>query len=187
MTSKDFKEGMRVTCLIHGLNVEDAKLHFNNSLWYICQNDRKGNDTVNDMLGHKYGYKHAWCIFNDWDDIIPGKYDVAYIQPKLRTIDDLECGDYVVKEDGDKRKCFGKCGEIYGMSSRYDFTSHDNWWTLQHLKDAGYTLYQPTEVKETDIDKCIKVVEEYLDNSATTIDGRYVCTELVQELKNLKK
>jgi len=47
-----------------------------------------------------------------------------------------------------------------------------------------YTLYQPTEpeeVKETDIDKCIKVIEGYFEHGNSVIRN-----EIVQALKNLK-
>jgi hypothetical protein len=52
-----------------------------------------------------------------------------------------------------------------------------------------YTLYQPTEEKETDIDRCIKVVEEYMEGSdiVPTKFMNDLGLSLVQALKNLKK
>ena len=50
-------------------------------------------------------------------------------------------------------------------------------------KNEAENCCKDTEVKETDIDRCIKVVEEWFKKSDWGYDGN---NELVQALKNLK-
>ena len=175
MTNKDFKEGMEVTCELANEKVYNASLKnvgWNN--WYI-------HATRN-------GLTQDWSI-GDGSDL--ERYGVTNLQPKHRTIDDLECGDYVVDECGWKRKCLGRCGEIYAVSNYWKDDENDSdkihceWYSGYQLKKAGWTLYQPTEEKEeekeTDIDRCIKVVEKWCkDVEFWQVD------KLLQALKNLK-
>lgn len=165
MTNKDFKEGMEVTCDFNGVTMKDnLELHFDEGLWFVVKLDDDKKD---------------W----HWRTNVN---NVTNLQPKHRTIDDLECGDYVVDYFHNKRKCLGKCGEVYFMSSINCSEKFDIIWTIQRIKDNGYTLYQPTEekeeVKETDIDKCIKVVEEYFEDNCSLTKRA-----LIEKLKNLKK
>lgn len=126
------------------------------------------------------------------EDISEYQYSVnlKYI-PEPRTIDDLECGDYLVDGGGWKRKCLGKCGELYAVSNYWKDDEnnsgkiHCEWYSGYQLKKAGWNLYQPAEEKETDIDKCIKVVEEFFEGAST--EGKYMKASLVKRLKNLKK
>jgi len=92
MTNKDFKEGMEVTCEIGGLTYKGK---FESATWHIHL------DNGNVVLASSV------------DNIKP-------IQPKHRTIDDLECGDYVVGKYG-KKLCLAICGKLYGMSYNNDF------------------------------------------------------------------
>ena len=115
------------------------------------------------------------------------------LQPKHRTIDDLECGDYVVDKYNEKSKFLGKCGEVYFLScdtgddEDKPLQRYGDAYTLEDLKLFGYTLYQPTEEKETDIDRCIKVVEEYFEGLIAIPNPDKTKYMLVQALKNLKK
>jgi hypothetical protein len=156
--------------------------------WFICHNVEDEDDCC--LLDDSLGYK---CNFNICDDWAEGDYDVTNIQPKPRTIDDLECGDYVVR-DGCVSKCLGRCGEIVSLSYSDKGSTIGNWdkqyylsYTMWELKNYGYTLYQPEEVKETDIDKCIKVVEEYFKKLVKPVEySETVQDAIVQALKNLK-
>ena len=170
MTNKDFKEGMEVTCEYNGdkLNGTLIPLNWGRGIeWYISG--------TNKII-------HTSAVTN--------------LQPKPRTIDDLECGDIIVDVGGWKRKCLGKCGEVYAISANWNKTT-DNadkifsaLWTIYQLKRCDYTLYQPTEAKETDIDevtldKCIKVVEDFFGEPYR--EGESMKKSLVQALKKLKK
>lgn len=172
MTNKDFKEGMEVT-------FEHNKTKYNDGWKLYCDTDWKWYVCNGNMLSS-----------NGWTRI--GVENVTNLQPKHRTIDDLECGDIIIARDGDKRKCLGKCGEVYAVSETWgsvipdnEVKTHSFWATIHELKNYGYTLYQPTEEKETDIDKCIKVVEEFFEGAST--EGKYMKASLVKRLKNLKK
>lgn len=62
------------------------------------------------------------------------------------------------------------------------------WYTLEELKNLGCTLYQPEEEKEeTDIDRCIKVVEGYIGDTTSLLNPKQTKDNIVQVLKNLKK
>ena len=176
MTNKDFKEGMEVTCVIGGTRIDDAKLHqIRTGDWFVCQNIVEpawDELTCLDRQGYRFAV-HINCISN--------------IQPKPRTIDDLEEGDYVDRVGGCKRKCLAVCGNVYFMSEENNDDEYGIGFTIGGLKRCRYTLYQPDDPKEeSDIDKCIKVVEEYsYGGNCFTI--KVIKEGIVQALKNLKK
>ena len=169
MTNKDFKEGMELNgTSTHIFHPKDFKEGMENK-----------NLEEEIMNGYPNARKH-------FDSFVER-------QPKPRTIDDLECGDYVVR-DGCVSKCLGRCGEIVSLSYSDKGSTIGNWdkqyylsYTMWELKNYGYTLYQPEEVKETDIDKCIKVVEEYFKKLVKPVEySETVQDAIVQALKNLK-
>ena len=133
LKESDFREGLSITCKIEGTKIDDAKLHFEYGYWHVCQN-------IEDGLGcdNKLGYKCSWMI----DDC----NDVTDIQIKHRTIDDLEEGDIIEREDDDKRKVLGICGKVYFVSY-YDnfYEASDTTHTIEELKKEGYKLVQPEE------------------------------------------
>ena len=174
MTNKDFKEGMEVTCELDNKKAYDAKLkQEEKNNWYI-------HATHNDVL-------QDWWI-GDGSDL--ERHGVTNLQPKHRTIDDLECGDIIVDAGGWKRKCLGKCGEVYAISANWNETVDNadkrcsELWTIYQLKRCDFTLYQPTEEKETDIDRCIKEIEEFFEGASK--EGEDMKRSLVCRLKNLK-
>ena len=72
------------------------------------------------------------------------------------------------------------------MSYNNDFETLEGWFTLKNLMEMEYTLYQPTEAKETDIDRCIKVVEGYIGDTTSLLNPQQTKNNIVQALKNLK-
>jgi hypothetical protein len=50
-----FREGMKVTCILMGKIISDAKLHYEQNRWFICQNIEKGLECKN-KLGYKYSF-----------------------------------------------------------------------------------------------------------------------------------
>ena len=172
MTYKDFKEGMEVTCELFGIKTNDLVLRYKDNKWYVVSEKLLGPVVYNGVDGKFY----RW---------IPVE-EATNLQPKLRTIDDLECGDYVVGKYG-KKLCLAICGKLYGMSYNNDFETLEGWFTLKNLMEKEYTLYQPTEAKETDIDRCIKVVEGYIGDTTSLLNPQQTKNNIVQALKNLKK
>ena len=176
MTNKDFKEGMEVTCEIFGIKTDGLVLRYQNNKWYVVSEKLLGPVVYNGVDGKFY----RW---------IPVE-EVANLQPKHRTIDDLECGDIIVDAGGWKRKCLGKCGEVYAISANWNETVDNadkrcsELWTIYQLKRCDFTLYQPTEEKETDIDRCIKEIEEFFEGASK--EGEDMKRSLVCRLKNLK-
>ena len=172
MTYKDFKEGMLITCKIYGYKIDDAKLHYEKGIWFICHNDFYYNGSI---CKDRLGYEYSWALDSFWDD---GDNDVTDIQLKVRTIDDLEEGDIIVDKDGYNKKCLAKCGEVYALSYTWegDTANQDKkfygWQTIYQLKDDGFTLYQePTTTDET-----------------IEIEGtKYKASEVKEALKNFKK
>ena len=175
MTNKDFKEGMEVSFSCGGETHTDWILHYSdNGEWYAYPDNN----------------------FQEWTTRI-NVDNIDDLQPKLRTIDDLECGDIIIDKDGYKKKCLAKCGEVYAVSKNWNKTIdnadkiHSDWWTIYQLKKCGYTLYQPAEPEEekeeTDIDRCIKVVEGYIGDTTSLLNPQQTKNNIVQALKNLKK
>jgi len=165
MTNKDFKEGMEVTCELFGIKTNDLVLRYKDNKWYVVSEKLLGPVVYNGVDGKFY----RW---------IPVE-EATNLQPKHRTIDDLECGDYVVDESGWKRKCLGVCGEVYAMSSNWKKTVDNSdkidggWWTIYQLKKCGYTLYQPEEVKE-------KTTRERILELMRDSDQEWACDEIIK-------
>lgn len=172
MTNKDLKEGMVVSFENLGYFFKDWILHKDGIKWFA----------------------YPTYEFEEWIMRIAID-DVTNLQPKLRTIDDLEEGDIIVDKDGYKKKCLARIGEVYAVSKTWgsvipdnEVKTHSFWATIYELKNYGYTLYQPTEEKETDIDKCIKVVEEYFEKLVKPVEYSDIVQDgILQALKNLKK
>ena len=161
MTNKDFKEGMEVSFSCGGETHTDWILHYSdNGEWYAYPDNN----------------------FQEWTTRI-NVDNIDDLQPKLRTIDDLECGDYVVNHNSGKRKCIGKCGEVYFLSLAGEYDIFGVIRTIKELKEELYTLCQPEEVKEETLRT--RILELIRDS-----DQEWACDEiinLVQALKNLNK
>lgn len=152
MTNKDLKEGMVVSFENLGYFFKDWILHKDGIKWYAYPDNE----------------------FEEWTMRVAVDND-THIQPKQRTIDDLECGDYVVRLSH-KSKCLGKHGEVYDLSYPNHVARKDDWdktyfisLTLWELKQQGFTLYQPTEEKEADsvidkLDDCVKTFFSQADD-----------------------
>jgi hypothetical protein len=52
-----FREGIKVICNIENQEIIDAKLHFENGNWFICQNKMPGMSCIN-----KLSYECSWVI-----------------------------------------------------------------------------------------------------------------------------
>jgi hypothetical protein len=52
-----FRHGDKVTCIMDGTVITDAKISVNDGMFFICQNHRNG-DAAADLLG----YKHSWSL-----------------------------------------------------------------------------------------------------------------------------
>ena len=133
LKESDFREDLSITCRIIGNKIDDAKLHFEHGFWNVCQNIEDSSDSEN-----KLGYKYSWMI----DDC----NEITDIQIKHRTIDDLEEGDIIEREDDDKRKVLGICGKVYFITFPNDFyKASDTTHTIEEFKKEGYKLVQPEE------------------------------------------
>jgi hypothetical protein len=68
LTPDKFREGMKVTCRIENIDIKDAKLHFEDSYWYLCQNEKAGCSLCKNKLGYKYSWKISikHCEFDNY-------------------------------------------------------------------------------------------------------------------------
>jgi len=127
--------GKKVTCIIRGTEVTDARLQKESDRYFICQNVANGSP-CNDKLGYKFSYA------------IGRGDDIEEIDLKLapRTIDDLEQGDILVEVDGDECEVLGICGRVIFLSHSGSFEKIDSdTYTLEELKGLGMKLKQPEE------------------------------------------
>ena len=53
----NFKEGMKIKCIIQHSEILDGKLHYEEGHWFICQNIKCGQQCSN-----KLGYRNSWHI-----------------------------------------------------------------------------------------------------------------------------
>jgi hypothetical protein len=63
LTSDKFKEGIKIHCKIKRIfmstivEILDAKLHYEDGQWFICQNRMNGMSCIN-----RLGYEYSWAI-----------------------------------------------------------------------------------------------------------------------------
>ncbi len=60
MNQNDLKHGMKVTCKLKGIVIDDAKISIDSEgAIFICQNEKSGSGTNN-----KLGYDYSWNIYH---------------------------------------------------------------------------------------------------------------------------
>jgi hypothetical protein len=64
--------------------------------------------------------------------------------PFTRTIDDVQEGDEVVDEDRHQSTVLGRCGKMVFLSLTDNREKLGGIWSIEDLKDNGYTLVQDT-------------------------------------------
>jgi len=67
-----FKEGLKITCVINGKYIKDAKLHWNRNywgekFWFICQNEIESDGYY---CANKLEYKYAFQYVDDNESIL---------------------------------------------------------------------------------------------------------------------
>jgi hypothetical protein len=84
-------------------------------------------------------------------------YRVDEIELLEKTLDNLEVDDVLVNEDGNEKTILGVCGKVYLTSAYKNPNSAGSMYTVQELKDAGYTIKgqtaEPVEMTVAEIAK----------------------------------
>ena len=140
-----FKHGDRVTCEINGEYIDDARVSINASgKTYICQNRQNGINAEN-----KFGYSYSWMV--DKDFISTGAKNLKL---KEKTLDDLEVGDILVGEYGNK-KVLGICGLVYFLSRTGNFNEAEGLYTIEEIKHMHILKQQeePEEITMAQLEK----------------------------------
>ncbi len=156
------RDGMRVKCKICGVEINDAKLTFEDGKWYICQDVKNGSSCRD-----KKGYRYSW-YFQQYPN---GTYSdgVTDLRPFSPDIEDVYKGA-IIESPAGKRKVLGICGEVVFLS-RLDFVPEDfekygGAVTISELKEQAYKLVLPEEPKS----------EEMID-----IDGKQYSKATIKE------
>ena len=103
----------------------------------------------------------CWGCFKDED-----------LEPIEKTMDNLEQGDILVDEVGDKIKILGICGLAYCISCNNNFDkARNSLYTLKELKDNGYKVYQE-EPEETIPEMTVEEVQEKLGHKVKIVESK---------------
>lgn len=152
------KIGVGNKCLVKFTNHKEveAKLQFENDVWYIC-NDKFG---LRDSCSNELGYEVAWSVKND-------SYHesgiIEYLKPLEKTWDNLEVGDILVKKNNNsiEHKVLGLCREIIFPSNPNDFDIPSPYWYTKKFLQKKYTIKQPPkeeEVQEMTVEEVSRLV-----------------------------
>lgn len=113
---------------LRNTKIDEGRLHFEGSCWYVCQNKFDGADCKN-----KQGYKYSFVLYEDGSNF--------KLKEKKMGLENLKVGDVIVNKVGDKKKVLGICGEVYFMSAKDNFNVYYSGYTLHDLKKDGYKVY----------------------------------------------
>jgi len=96
------------------------------------------------------GYCYDWRVdFDNYD----GLNDENDLELVPKTLDNLEVGDILTTEVGNKRKVLGICGKVVFLSYINDFEAFGDGSTLKQIKDFGYKLKEESETVELSMDE----------------------------------
>ena len=136
--SRQFKHGMKVTCVVDGTEIEDARLSKDyEGAWHICQNEKRGITG-----GELFGYKYSWKFGKSWEEGEHGFSDMYAIEP----IYGIKEGDIVVDKDGDQAKVFFCNDYIFIKSYWSDFSTTQS--TFYTYEEAIVTGWKPKDYKD---------------------------------------
>lgn len=96
------------------------------------------------------GYCYDWRVdFDNYD----GLNDENDLELVPKTLDNLEVGDILTTEVGNKRKVLGICGEVVFLSYPNEPEIFKEGLTLKEIKDFAYKLKEDSEIVELSMDE----------------------------------
>ena len=135
--SRQFKHGMRIKCVIDGIEIEDARLSREyDETWYLYQNENGGSEA--DESEHKY----SWYLGSSWQEEECRITEMYAIEP----IYGIKEGDIVVDKDGDQAKVFFCNDYIFIKSYWSDFSTTQS--TFYTYEEAIVTGWKPKDYKD---------------------------------------
>lgn len=158
-----FKHGQRVTCEINGVKIDDAKISVGkNGLIYLCSNSKSGDNNADEKLGYKYSYSflmkdHDFNQHSNINEVIEN------LQFLPRTIDDIQEGDVVLDKFKKEITVLGICGKLICFSARDYPLRAGSCYTVEEMKEYGYTLKQDIEEEEKKVG--LTITKEMMGNT----------------------
>jgi len=152
-----FKDGMKVSATIDGLNVEHCVVHLENDWIFLCQDYLSGGKPTD---GNLFGFKYAWrCKYQD--GVLTEK--VTNVKLHVPTYETLSVGDYVKKGTA-KYSVGAVIGNVYVLLNSVGFVCETV--SAIQLKAEKYELLgiEPEEVTEeelfAELGRPIKIVKK---------------------------
>jgi hypothetical protein len=151
--------GQRVTCKINGVDIKDAKMQREGDRWFICQNLINYNSCEN-TLGYKYSYDIAngsgfARAYSGVEDL--KKNNNMDLKPFKETLEDVEEGDILIDDYGNKRLVLGRAGRMVWLSNNDEepiLICNAYAHTIRQLKKKGFKFEEEKEeVLELTLDK----------------------------------
>jgi len=139
------KDGMRISCVIHGVIITEALVVEEEGSNYICQSGLCGTAPSEIPPPYKYG----WFIGDgsQGDQNITLVSNVVLLIPSLDT---LHVGDKVFFPGEKERKVLAITGDLVALSLPEDFLWFSHWITLQKLKEYKLAISAQEEMVEID-------------------------------------
>lgn len=138
----DLKHGMKVTAIIHGIHIYDAKISINkNGDAYVCQDTFDEGSGCDDKLGYKCG---CVMIRNEHNDSWIGNVNEVNI---VETLTNLKYGDILKSKDGKHKKILGICGEIYFLSTNDFSRACPTPFTKRELEEQQYIICEGLKIR----------------------------------------
>jgi hypothetical protein len=130
------RKGMIGSCKISGKQVDKFVVQEEDGEFYLGQDVMDGEE-----CSDKLGFKYSWHVGKGTPEDLK-KNDVTDLVILNKTIDDIATGDVVVNRSV-TRKILARVDDVVCLSYAGNFNKAQNWYTIQELKDEGYTVLEP--------------------------------------------
>lgn len=138
---QQLKHGQKITCIIDGTRINDAKIAIERGIYYICQNLKDGS-----IIKDKLGYKYSWVVEcnSDWGGI-------SNVETLDKTnLEDMEENDILINHYGDERKVLAVCGQAFLPSLDGLIEADTTWYSFQEAIQLGWK-FKETPQEETEV------------------------------------
>ena len=171
----ELKKGMKVRCKINETEIKNARLQYENGVWFVCQNVKCGTPCID-----KLGYKYSWEFEQEPDGTY--SFHVTDLEPADSTnVEDLYVGAIIKSKDGLYRRVLGICEEVVFLS--HSVETGDNPYKVDDdkFREATLSNYTIWKLKEFGYTLVPETIEDKSKENMVEIDGEKFSKNIVKE------
>lgn len=175
------ESGMRISCKIKDVVINDARIQKEEEKYYICQNIKNGSDCKN-----KLGYKYSWKL-NCTTEQGLSEVDVTDLKVPPITLDDVYKGCEVKDSAGSIYTVLARLEDVVFLSfagGGKDCCRHG--YTIHELKKYKYTVVSPVP-EPTKRDKIMDMLKRINDTIAVPDDVQEQIADEILSLDEVQK